>query len=147
LICRRSSCLSLNLAAADRLAQQFRCAGKVELFFYTRAMSLDRLDADPQGLRYVARSKPLAEQIEDGQFAVAELLDRKAGAGRFSADELRRDRLCQGVAQVELALQNRSNCLAHVLGRLAFHDVTLGPGPQGALGVMGFLVHREHQHR
>jgi hypothetical protein len=80
----------------------------MQLSLYVSTVGLDRLDTDPKGRRCLARPESLAEQIEDGQFTVAELFDRRAGGKRLAFNELRRDSLCHSVAEIEFALRQQN---------------------------------------
>jgi hypothetical protein len=135
------------LVPADRFPQELGSAGEIQFLFDPRTVGLDRLHADPERFGYLARGASLAEPLEDLQFAVAELLDRRTGCERFALNKLGGHRRSYGFADAKFAFQDLANGRDHLPGRLALHEVTPGARPQCAFRVMRFFVHGEDQHR
>ena len=98
-------------------------------------------------VRDLPRAVTAAQQLENLQFTVAQLLDGRSRAFRAGTNEIFRHARGDIFADEHLSRLDRANALDDFAGSLAFHQVAARAGPQRAFGVERFVVHRKRQHR
>ena len=123
---------------------------EVELFLDVGAVGLDCLDADVHLLGDLACAATLADKLEDLQFAVAEQVDNLplavGGLAATAPQQPTEDAAVDGLAHVDLPIEDAADGGQNLSGFLALHYVAARADAQDTLGVEEFVVHGEHQH-
>src|ERR1700722_2968292 len=133
----------LSVVPADCLAQKLGGVGELKLLLDAGAIGLHRFDADIQRLCDAPSLVALAEQAEDLQFPVAQLLDRRMQAREISLREAFGEDRMHSWTEIELSGQDIANSRRDAARRFAFHDVAPRAGAEGAFGIEALVMHRE----
>ena len=143
---------SLSACAAgfdpvDGAPDELRTGLDRQLLFEVFPVGFNRLDAQMKALRDVARALALADQAKDFELAVGEHGQGRVPFERSATEEFLGEACPYLLAQVYLAVEQTADRDQHRVVQLLFGDIAASAGPQGTLGIQGFIVHGEHQRR
>ena len=117
----------------------------MEFFFNAVAERIDGGDGDLEVMGNLPGAFALAEHAKDLKFPVTEQFQGGGGRLSLAAHELRDDGGGHLLAEVHFAAKNLVDGGFDGFAGLVFHDVTHRTRAQGALGIKGFIVHRNNQ--
>src|ERR1035441_6359705 len=120
---------------------------QAKLLLNLLAVILDGLDAQMQCLRDFLGLPPLADELKDFQFPVAECLDGRLLDIRLPTDLLLEHPRGEHVAHVNVSAQHPANGRHDVVQRAPLHQVAEGARAKSDLRVHRFLVRADDQHR
>lgn len=134
------------VAGVDGVLGELGGAFEVELFFDVGFVSFDCFHAEVEAFGDLARGEAVADEVEDFQFAIAEVIKRGERAFLAAANEAHHRLFGDTWAEVDLTAEDATDGGDDFFGRRHFHDVTVGTGADGAHGVEVFIMHGKHEH-
>ncbi len=88
-----------------------------------------------------------ADETKNFKLAIRQICDGRPLLDLCAACEAVEHAVGHAVADINLSAQDAADSHQHAVRRLLLHDVTVGAGAQGALGVERLVEHGQNQHR
>ena len=104
------------------------------------AVIFNGLDAQVQFVRDLPRLFPLADQLKDFQFTVAESFDRRLIDVGLAADLLLEHFGGEAVTDINGPAEHSPDGGQNLFQGLLLHEISQGARPEGNLGVNGFVM-------
>ena len=131
----------------ESVLHQFGAVLQVQLVLDVLAVGFDGADTEAKLLGDLPRTAPFADETEDFEFAVGQIINGGAARLHAPAYELVQHAALHFVAQENFPGNDVADGDENFLQRLLFHDVAEAAGAQGPFGVKRLVVHREHEQR